>query len=335
MNERYSRQTRFPGIGPDGQARIASAEILIAGAGALGSAAAEMLVRAGVGTVTIVDRDYVEFSNLQRQQLYTEADAEARMPKAAAAEKRLKEINSSVEITGIIGEITPELLESYDHVDVIIDGLDNFETRMVINDAAQKAGIPFVYGACVSSYGLSYTVLPGKKPCLQCILGTVPGGGETCDTAGIIGPAVQLTASYQTAEVLKLLAGAEDQLRNGLIQYDVWANETRTMGVDRLKRHDCPSCGENPVYPNLERGARTQTAVLCGRDTVQIRPAKHVAFEELRRTLASYELQENPYLMQVKLEGHRVVLFHDGRALVHNTQEPSAALSLYQRYIGS
>lgn len=335
MMDRYSRQTRFPGIGPEGQEKIAASEVLIAGAGALGSAAAEMLTRAGVGKITIVDRDYVEDSNLQRQQLYTEADAAERMPKAAAAEKRLKVINSEIDITGVIGEISPDFLASYDHVDVIVDGLDNFETRMVINDAALKAGIPFIYGACVSSYGLSYTVLPGEKPCLQCILGTVAPGGETCDTAGIIAPAVQMTASYQTAEVLKLLAGADEHLRSGLVQYDVWNNETRTIDVNRLKRDDCPSCGEDPVYPNLDRSARSQTAVLCGRDTVQIRPARTVPFEELRHTLAPYDLKENPYLMQVILEGHRVVLFHDGRALVHNTHEPAAALSLYQRYIGS
>lgn len=335
MTVRYSRQERFGGIGQDGQSKIRAGSVMIAGAGALGSASAEMLVRAGVGRVIVVDRDYVEHSNLQRQQLYTEADADDRLPKAVAAERRLKSINGDVRITAMTEEITPSFLEQMERVDVIIDGLDNFETRMVINDACLKRGIPFIYGACVASGGLSYTVLPTDKPCLQCIIGDAGPGGETCDTAGIISPAVQMTAAYQTAEALKLLSGNREALREELVEFDVWSNKTKTMNVSGLKDPGCPSCGKEPEYPNLGRSAQTKTAVLCGRDTVQVRPVKAVSFEQIRNDLPDVPVRENPFLMQLELEGRRVVLFRDGRALVHNTSDPVEALSLYQRYIGS
>ncbi|ADI00187.1 ThiF family adenylyltransferase [Salisediminibacterium selenitireducens] len=335
MTARYSRQERFEGIGHDGQAKIRDGSVMIAGAGALGSAAAEMFVRAGVGRVLIVDRDYVEHSNLQRQQLYTEQDAHGRLPKAVAAERRLRSINGDVTITGLTEEITPVFLAQMADVDAVVDGLDNFETRMAINDACMKRGIPFIYGACVASGGLSYTVLPEEKPCLQCILGDAGPGGETCDTAGIISPAVQMTASFQTAEALKLLSGNREALREELVEFDVWSNETRKVNVTGLKDPGCPSCGPDPKYPNLDRSAQTKTAVLCGRDTVQIRPHKAVSFERVRHDLPDVPVSENPFLMQLELEGRRVVLFRDGRALVHNTSDPVEALSLYQRYIGS
>lgn len=292
-----------------------------------------MLTRAGVGKITILDRDYVEFSNLQRQQLYVEADAAAGTPKAVAAEKRLREINSLVEVEGKVEDVTPATFERYQHADLFIDALDNFETRMMINDASQKYHIPWIYGACVSSYGLSYTVLPGKTPCLHCILGAVPGGGDTCDTVGVISPAVQLVASYQTAEAMKLLTGQEDALRKELIQFDIWTNETRKIGVSRLKKEDCPSCGPSPEYPYLSNDMQTQTALLCGRNTVQIRPPQGIRLDQLKKTLAPYAPKSNEHVMQVKLEGCRVVIFHDGRALVHDTNEKSKALAIYQRYI--
>jgi molybdopterin/thiamine biosynthesis adenylyltransferase len=333
MNDRYSRQILFNGIKKEGQKNLSGSHVVIVGAGALGSASSEMLVRAGVGKVTILDRDYVEYSNLQRQQLYTEADADERIPKAAAAEARLQSINRDVDVEGIIEDVVPETLERYQHADLIIDALDNFATRMIINDTSQKYQIPWIYGACVASYGLSYTILPGEKPCLSCILGTVPTGGDTCDTAGVISPAVQMTASLQTAEALKLLAGNKEALREELIQFDVWTNETRKIGVNRLKDSGCPSCGENPQYPYLQAGNQTRTAVLCGRDTVQIRPPHDVSFDALKRTLAPYSPKMNSYLLQVSLEGKRIVLFKDGRALVHDTSEETEALALYQRYI--
>lgn len=307
--------------------------MVIIGAGALGSASSEMLTRAGAGRITILDRDYIEYSNLQRQQLYTEADADEGIPKAAAAQKRLRAINSGVKVEGIVEDVSPETFERFQQADLIIDALDNFETRMMINDASQKYKIPWIYGACVASYGLSYTVLPGSKPCMHCILGAVPAGGDTCDTVGVISPAVQIVASYQVAEAMKLLTGNMEALREELIQFDVWTNETRKIGVNRLKKDDCPSCGSTPEYPYLEKTSQTQTAVLCGRNTVQVRPPGSLRFNELKDRLSPYAPKANEHVLQVELEGHRVVIFHDGRALIHDTNQKSKALALYQRYI--
>lgn len=273
MNNRYSRQVLFLPIGKDGQEKISTKHVLIIGAGALGSANAEALVRAGIGQLTIVDRDYVEWSNLQRQQLYTEQDAEKRLPKAIAAKNRLTSINSSVSIEAVVADASVLELEKWaQKADLIIDGTDNFETRMMINDIAQKYKVPWIYGACVGSYGVSYTIIPEKTPCLSCLLETVPLGGVTCDTAGIIGPAVNMVAANQITEALKILVGDLESLRNKLVSFDLWKNQHRTIKVDKLKKEDCPSCGNNRSYPFLTFENQTKTTMLCGRDTVQIRP---------------------------------------------------------------
>lgn len=277
MNNRYSRQVLFLPIGKDGQEKISTKHVLIIGAGALGSANAEALVRAGIGQLTIVDRDYVEWSNLQRQQLYTEQDAEKRLPKAIAAKNRLTSINSSVSIEAVVADASVLELEKWaQKADLIIDGTDNFETRMMINDIAQKYKVPWIYGACVGSYGVSYTIIPEKTPCLSCLLETVPLGGVTCDTAGIIGPAVNMVAANQITEALKILVGDLESLRNKLVSFDLWKNQHRTIKVDKLKKEDCPSCGNNRSYPFLTFENQTKTTMLCGRDTVQIRPPSPV-----------------------------------------------------------
>ncbi|MED4214208.1 thiazole biosynthesis adenylyltransferase ThiF, partial [Priestia megaterium] len=245
MNNRYSRQELFSPIGEEGQQKIREKHVLIIGAGALGSANAEMFVRAGVGKITIVDRDYVDWSNLQRQQLYAESDVKNNLPKAIAAKKRLEEINSDVTIEALVQDVTAEELEELvTNVDVIIDATDNFETRFIVNDIAQKYSIPWIYGACVGSYGLSYTILPSKTPCLSCLLQSIPLGGATCDTAGIISPAVSLVVSHQVTEALKLLVEDYESLRDGLVSFDVWKNEYSCMNVQKLKKHNCTSCGE-------------------------------------------------------------------------------------------
>lgn len=239
--------------------------MLIIGAGALGSANAEMFVRAGVGTVTIVDRDYVDWSNLQRQQLYAESDVKNNLPKAVAAKKRLEEINSEVRVEALVQDVTAEELEELvTNVNVMIDATDNFETRFIVNDMAQKYAIPWIYGACVGSYGLSYTILPSKTPCLSCLLQSIPLGGATCDTAGIISPAVSLVVSHQVTEALKLLVEDYESLRDGLVSFDVWKNEYSCMNVQKLRKHNCPSCGENALYPYLNKENTSKTAVLCG-----------------------------------------------------------------------
>lgn len=339
QNERYSRQILFPGIGKEGQEKISQKHVLIVGAGALGSGNAEVLVRAGIGKLTIIDRDYVEASNLQRQQLYTEEDVAEKLPKAAAAEKRLKAINSDVEITAIIGDATPEVLEDLaQKADLIIDATDNFETRMAMNDASQKYRVPWIYGACVGSYGMSFTIIPGRTPCLNCLLRTIPLQGLTCDTGGIIGPAVQMVIAHQTAEALKILAEDWEAIRTTFVSFDLWRNEYTTMKMGKAKYAGCLSCGEEPTYPYLEKENRTKTTVLCGRDTVQIRPSKpgEVSLADLAGQLrsAGYTVKGNPYLLSVELGTERMVIFKDGRALIHGTKDLTHAKSTYQRIMG-
>ncbi|KAB2440467.1 thiazole biosynthesis adenylyltransferase ThiF [Bacillus luti] len=339
MNNRYSRQELFSPIGEEGQQKIREKHVLIIGAGALGSANAEMFVRAGVGTVTIVDRDYVDWSNLQRQQLYAESDVENNLPKAVAAKKRLEEINSEVRVEALVQDVTAEELEELiTNVDVIIDATDNFETRFIVNDIAQKYSVPWIYGACVGSYGLSYTILPSKTPCLSCLLQSIPLGGATCDTAGIISPAVSLVVSHQVTETLKLLVEDYESLRDGLVSFDMWKNEYSCMNVQKLRKHNCPSCGENALYPYLNKENTSKTAVLCGRNTVQIRPPykEDMDFERYKELLNDRvkDLNVNPYLLSFSVEEKRLVAFKDGRVLVHGTKDISEAKTIYHRYFG-
>jgi sulfur carrier protein ThiS adenylyltransferase len=339
LNGRYSRQELFAPIGAEGQETLSRKHVLIIGAGALGSGNAEMLVRAGVGKITIIDRDYVEWSNLQRQQLYTEEDAAGRVPKAIAAGRRLQSVNSSVVIESIVGDAGPDELEALaGSVDLIMDSTDNFDTRMVINDIASKYSIPWIYGACVGSYGISTAFLPGETPCLSCLLEQVPIGGATCDTAGIIAPAVGMTVAYQTAEALKILVGDFQAVRRKLVTFDLWENQFSSVSISALKNEDCPSCGSGAVHPYLGYENRMKTAVLCGRNTVQIRPAAGMvpsldaAAEQLR--LAGGIVERNPFLLSFEKDGQRLVLFKDGRALVHGTKDIQEAKRLYHRYLG-
>ncbi|MED0772617.1 thiazole biosynthesis adenylyltransferase ThiF [Bacillus siamensis] len=336
MTDRYSRQELYQPIGPSGQEKLRSSHAVVIGAGALGAANAEMLVRAGVGKVTIADRDYVEWSNLQRQQLYTEDDVRQEMPKAAAAEKRLKSINSDVDVKGFVMDVTAENAPGLIcDASLIIDATDNFETRLIVNDAAVQKGIPFLYGACVGSYGLSFTVIPGVTPCLHCLLETLPLGGMTCDTAGIISPAVLQAAVFQTADALKLLTGGP--VEHVLRSFDLWKNERSEINVARLKKADCPSCGTND-FPFLSYENQSKAAVLCGRNTVQIRTGISEPFDlqrlsgQLRR--AGLDVSANPYLISFTTDSFKMVLFRDGRALIHGTSDISRAKSFYHKWIG-
>lgn len=339
MSERYSRQTLFTPIGKEGQEKIRAKHCLIIGAGALGSGSAEVLTRAGIGKLTIVDRDYIEESNLQRQQLYTELDVKEKLPKAAAAEKRLREINSDVEIIPVIGDANPEKLEELiAGVDLIMDATDNFETRMAINDISQKHRIPWIYGACVGSFGMTFTIIPGKTPCLNCLLKAIPMQGLTCDTAGIISPAVNMVVSHQTAEALKILVEDWDAVRTSFVSFDLWRNQYTSIKMSKAKDEGCLSCGAHPVYPYLEAENLTKSTVLCGRNTVQVRPPKNVeiALEKLAKELvkAGYEVKGNPYLLSVETGAERMVIFKDGRALIHGTKDMTAAKSIYNRILG-
>ncbi|WP_299739556.1 thiazole biosynthesis adenylyltransferase ThiF [uncultured Rossellomorea sp.] len=339
MEDRYSRQTLFTPIGTAGQNRIRDKHVLVIGAGALGTGIAEALVRAGIGKLTIVDRDYVEWSNLQRQQLYNERDARNRLPKAIAAKKRLQAINSTVEIEGHILDAMPEEMSWLARgVDLILDATDNFDTRMIINDVSQKYSIPWIYGACVGSYGISLTILPGITPCLQCLIERVPIGGLTCDTAGIISPAVSMVVAYQSTEALKLLVGDIEALSHKVVSFDLWKNEHTSMDVRKLKRGSCPSCGDQRTYPGLQYENQTKTAVLCGRDSVQIRPSstKEVDLVKIAKSFHNKgkQVDTNPYLVSFSVEAYRIVLFKDGRAIIHGTKDISEAKSVYHRYLG-
>lgn len=336
MTDRYSRQTRFRPIGQAGQDELTKKHVLLIGMGALGTASAEQLVRAGIGKLTIVDRDYVEWSNLQRQHLYTEDDAAQHVPKAIAAECRLNAINQEVEIIAHVTDVTRyELPQLISGVDLILDATDHFDIRMLINDVAAQHKIPWIYGGCVGSYGMTYTVLPDETPCLHCLLEHLPRGQATCETAGVIGPAIQLVAAYQVAEALKLLVGATDALRQELLAFDVWTNEQSRINVASLKKASCPSCGENRTYPYLTH-MPVQFTTLCGRDAIQVRGDEARDLERLEQNLSPVVsiVAKNPYLLSFKTETHRFVAFRDGRVLIHGEQELVRAKQLYHAFFG-
>lgn len=341
MEERYSRQILFSPIGEEGQRKLLQKHLLIIGLGTLGAQSSEMFARAGIGKITIVDRDYIEWSNLQRQQLYTEEDAKKRLPKAIAAKRRLQEINSEIDINAHILDVTPEEMEwLIKDVDVMIDATDNFDIRMIMNDMSQKYDVPWIYGSCVGSYGMSFTIIPKKTPCLHCLMETVPVGGPTCDTAGIIMPTSSRVVAHQMGEALKILTGNEEALLGKLLSFDVWSNQLVEMNVSSLKKDDCPSCGEKATYPFLDFDQQLKTAVLCGRDSVQIRPAVderrdlHTLAEQLRNT--GGEVEKNPFLLSFVPNDTnvRIVIFEDGRAIIHGTKEVEHARTMYYRYLG-
>ncbi|HLS20206.1 MAG TPA: thiazole biosynthesis adenylyltransferase ThiF [Bacillota bacterium] len=338
-DDRYSRQTLFMPIGEKGQKKLAEKHVLIIGLGALGSGSAEILARSGVGELTIVDRDYIEWSNLQRQQLYTEEDAKKRLPKAVAAKRHLEKINSEITINAHVLDVTPEEMEQLiDGVDLLLDATDNFDIRMIINDISQKYKIPWIYGSIVGSYGITYTIIPEEKPCLYCVMNGVPSGGQTCDTVGVISPVVGMVIMYQTVEALKYLTENFSDMRKEVLSFDLWTNEQSKINVDRLKKLDCPSCGTDPTYPFLQYDNQLKSAVLCGRDSVQIRPPKKETRDlqalatALGKTAGKVEL--NPFLLSYSIGKERLVLFADGRAIIHGTKDIEYARTLYHRYFG-
>jgi len=334
--ERYSRQMRFAPIGAAGQEKLGASGVLIVGMGALGAVLANHMVRAGVGLVRFADRDYVEKSNLQRQMLYDEDDAAAGLPKAVAAERKLSRINSDVRLEPIVADVTAENVEPLLRgVDVVLDGTDNFRTRLLLNDACYKHGVPFVYGGAVSSQGMSAVFLPGETSCLRCLIGSDPdGGGQTCDTIGVISPIVDIVASFQAVEALKLLVGAADARRKSLLSLEIWRHQLFDMKLPPSKP-DCPTCGARPGYPSLDV-EESETTTLCGRDTVQVRSPKPFDLDRLAAALAPIcAVERNPFLLRAALpEGERLVLFPDGRALVQGTEDIARAKSLFDRYIG-
>lgn len=339
MINRYSRQELFSFIGQVGQKKIQQKHVLIVGAGALGSSNAEILVRAGIGKLSIVDRDYVDWSNLQRQQLYSEEDVFQHLPKAVAAKQRLEKINRDVLIEAIVLDISSSELFAFQDVDLIIDATDNFETRFLLNDFAVKYEIPWIYGACVGSYGITYTILPHETPCLHCLMEIIPlFGGTTCDTVGIIAPTVTQVVSHQMVEALKILVEDWEAIRKELLAFDLWKNEQTKINVKSLKKSTCLTCGLNPTYPYLTKESITKVAVLCGRNTVQIRPAKPklVNIIEFEKNLAPHvqHLKSNPFLIHFQVNQNQIILFRDGRVLIHGTNDIVEAKKIYHQYFG-
>jgi adenylyltransferase/sulfurtransferase len=337
--ERYSRQILFEGIGEAGQRRLGASRALIVGCGALGSAQVEMLARAGVGRLRVVDRDFVEESNLQRQTMFTERDARERTPKAAAAARRVAEINSDVECEAEVADVNGSNVERLvEGCDVVLDGTDNFATRFLVNDACVKLGVAWVYGAAVGSYGVTLTVRPGVTPCLRCVFPEVPAAGSapTCDTAGVIMPVISIVAAVQIAEALKLLTGSVENLHGGLMQFDVWRNEWRRISAGG-RAADCPACALGR-FESLEAEADDVAAVLCGRDAVQVSPRGAVSLDLealAARLRAAGEVKSNEYLVRLRAGGYELTVFRDARAIVRGTDDPATARSVYARYVGT
>jgi molybdopterin-synthase adenylyltransferase len=338
LQDKYSRQMLFAGIGPEGQRRLLASRVAIVGCGAIGAAAANLLVRAGVGYLRLIDRDFVEPSNLQRQTLFDESDALQALPKAVAAERKLRSINSSVGVEGIVADLSPKNTEELlSGVQLFLDGTDNFETRFLINDFAVKSNLPWIYAAGVASYGLTMTILPGLTPCLACLLesgNSTTGLEETCDTIGVLGPIVNLIASLQVAETLKLLAGHAEALHGRLVSCDVWTGRMQSIRVARNPA--CRACSERD-FTYLEGQAQPHIT-LCGRDSVQIheqnRTLDLTALGVRLRPIVE-DIRQNDFLLRFRVTPYEMTVFADGRAILKGTKDPAVARSFYARYLGA
>ncbi len=365
---RYHRQTLLPTIGEAGQARLAEAHVFVAGCGALGCVVADALARAGVGQLTIIDRDIVELTNLQRQILYVENDAATQMPKAEAARRRLQAINSEIQVNAVIDDLNPGNVERLvsDDVQVLVDGLDNFETRYLLNDVSVRHGIPYVYGGAVATNGMTATFLPHQPatvtwrnsarwdeesqatPCLRCIFPEAPpaGASPTCDTAGVLGPLISVIGALEAAEVIKILVGDYAAINRNLVMLDLWRNESRSLNMQGARAtNDCPCC-KDAQFEYLQ-GQRTGSATsLCGRNSVQIIPAQTLnqggAFDYsavATRLEKDFAATRSEFMLKVVLPesdgGFDLTIFPNGRAVVTGTDDPALARSIYARYVGA
>lgn len=344
--ERYSRQIRFPKIGDEGQRALSNSSALIIGCGALGSVIANTLVRAGVGKLRIVDRDFLETSNLQRQVLYDEDDVAANLPKAVAAANKLRKINSDVEIDSLVADVDASNIESlcqYDgqNVDVILDGSDNFEIRFLINDVAVKHSIPWIYGGCLGADGQTMSIVPGQSACLNCLMldgPPPPGTTATCDSFGILAPIINVIASIQSNEAIKLLSGNADAVSKKLTVVSMWDNEFRAMDVSQLREQvDCPTCRQSQ-FQWLDGEQGSHSAVLCGRNSVQLSfPGRErIDLKELETRLSELgAVESNSFLVRFTIDEFVMTIFPDARAIVSGTEEVAVARKLYAQYLGN
>jgi molybdopterin-synthase adenylyltransferase len=364
---RYHRQMLLAGFGEAGQRKLGSATAVVLGCGALGTVVADMLARAGVGRLVLVDRDFVELTNLQRQVLFDERDIADALPKAEAAKRKLARVNSQIEVTAVVDDVNAANVERLvEGADVLLDGVDNFETRYVANDAAVKLGIPYIYGGAVGTVGTAFAILPhstdgsslweraqgeraegsnGATPCLRCLFEEAPppGSGATCDTVGVIGAAPAIVANFEAAEALKILTGNYDRVCPTMLSFDLWSNTFKQFKVARAYDDgDCPCC-KHRRFEYLDGTLGSAAATLCGREAVQLRrkrEADDVELEEVASRLRAHgAVTVNEFLLRAKLvdreRPYEITLFKDGRAIVHGTHEPHVARSLYAKFIGA
>lgn len=337
MLDRYARQTLLEFIGVPGQERLSAASVAIVGCGALGCTIAALVARAGVGRIRLIDRDVVEWSNLQRQILFTERHADEGVPKAVAAAEQLRAANTSVSIDPCVRDLHAGNVEQLlADADLILDGTDNLETRYLINEVAVKSQTPWVYAASVASYGVVMPILPGDTACLRCVFPSMAtGGGATCDTVGVLGPIITVIGGIAVAEGMKIITGAHDRIRRGLTWIDLWYNSSQNTELSGPSA-SCPTCVEHR-FELLDAGPQALTAKLCGRDVVQVRPSSGAALDlaGLEQRLARLgDVKRSEYLLRVSLDGFELSVFDDGRLLVKGTEDLQTARSLYARYVG-
>jgi adenylyltransferase/sulfurtransferase len=341
---RYSRQMLFEPIGEAGQRKLLESRVLLVGCGALGTVLASTLGRAGVGFLRVVDRDFIEENNLQRQVLFDEDDIAAGVPKAEAARAKLVRINSTIEVDAVVADVNPGNIETLaEDVDLLLDGTDNFETRFLINDVAVKHGKPWVYGACIGATGLVMPIIPNETPCIRCVFEHAPPPemNPTCDTAGVIAPIVNIVASYQAVEAIKLLIGRRDALTRKLLNIDAWSGYSTAVNVQKAyDEGDCPCCKQKK-FDYLAGVAASSSTTLCGRNAVQITPpagGHKVDFEQIAEKM--HAVAETPptfnrFMLKASIGAYKLTVFPDGRAIVQGTNKPDAARGIYAKYVGS
>ncbi len=338
--ERYSRQILFHHLGEERQKVLMNSSAVVIGCGALGTVSSSYLTRAGIGQLKIIDRDFIEESNLQRQILFDENDISENLPKAIAAQRKLQKINTNINIEGIVTDINySNINELTEGVDIIIDGTDNFETRFLINDFCVKNSIPWIYGACIGSRGLVMNIIPSETPCLRCVFEKMPqiGSFPTCDTAGVIGPIAGIIASIQVTEAIKILTDDYVSVIKKLLEIDVWNTKFKQVDVSALREaNNCPTCKLHN-YKFLEAEDGVMTTFLCGKNAVQVmsRSAGNIELEQLEHRLGSIaDVSRNAFMLKFKVKDHGFTVFPDGRAIITGTEDLSTAKNLYSKYLG-
>lgn len=336
--ERYARQLVLAEIGPEGQEKLLEAKVAVVGCGALGTAISDSLARMGVGYIRIIDRDYVELNNLQRQVLFDEGDIAQDLSKAVAAARKLARVNSSITVEAEVADLNPDNIEGLlGGVELVIDGTDNFEARFLLNDYCFQHGIPWVYGGVIASQGMAMAFVPGRTPCFRCFLAELPtpGSTPTCDTAGVLPPVAHMVANLQVIEALKLLLGRDEELKGELLFFDGWSGRLEHLGVARREGR-CPTC-QLREYEFLEARAGSYLTSLCGRGAVQvnIRGRAEVSLAGLAERLAPLgEVRANEHMLRFSVNSYQFTVFPDGRAIIKGVTEPALARTLYAKYIG-